>query len=426
MAVPDWIWFVFIFAFGCCVGSFLNVVIYRLPRDQSLIKPPSACPACGTHIRFYDNIPLVSWLLLGAKCRNCKAPISPRYFAIELLTGLVFVGMFFTFFYTDLRAGVGTPLQGGWFIYLASIILLAALIAASAIDMQLWVIPLSICWFATAAGLIISAIGGYILDPAVIRSHALLPNASAKTASLAAGAAAGLAISLSLLATGLIKRSYETDSAASDVAGPAAGEVSSDLGSTPNRDGLKADDTENTPSDQNQPQTAPSSDGVEGYYEPQINHRQEICREILFLLPIIICSLAAYWLTSQNPSVHVWWLNFSQVPAIAGLLGSLWGYFVGCGIVWLARILGTLGFGKEAIGLGDVHLMGAAGTVTGPILVAVAFFMAPFFGLAWAGIRTLFKKTRQIPYGPFLSLGVLTVMILHDRILDYLNAIFYY
>ena len=116
MAVPDWIWFIFIFAFGCCIGSFLNVVIYRLPRDQSLIKPPSACPACGVHIRFYDNIPLISWLLLGAKCRYCKAPISPRYFVIELLTGLVFVGLFFLFFYTDLCAGVGKFLQGGWFV----------------------------------------------------------------------------------------------------------------------------------------------------------------------------------------------------------------------------------------------------------------------------------------------------------------------
>jgi len=122
VAVPDWIWFVFIFAFGCCVGSFLNVVIYRLPRDESLIKPPSACPACGRHIRFYDNIPLVSWLLLRAKCRYCKAPISPRYFVIELLTGLVFVGLFFLYFRTDLRAGIVAFLQGGWLIYFCHLV----------------------------------------------------------------------------------------------------------------------------------------------------------------------------------------------------------------------------------------------------------------------------------------------------------------
>ncbi|GAJ13021.1 unnamed protein product, partial [marine sediment metagenome] len=94
MAVPDWIWLIFIFAFGCCIGSFLNVVIYRVPRDKSLVMPPSACPACDKHIRFYDNIPLLSWLLLGRKCRYCKAPISPRYFVVELLTALVFAGLF--------------------------------------------------------------------------------------------------------------------------------------------------------------------------------------------------------------------------------------------------------------------------------------------------------------------------------------------
>jgi leader peptidase (prepilin peptidase)/N-methyltransferase len=124
--------------------------------------------------------------------------------------------------------------------------------------------------------------------------------------------------------------------------------------------------------------------------------------------------------------VRSWWVNFSQVPAIAGFLGSLWGYFVGCGVVWATRIFGTLGFGKEAMGLGDVHLMGAVGAVIGPVFVVVAFFVAPFFGLAWAGFQMFFKKTRQIPYGPFLSSGVLTVMILHDWIIDYLLFIIYH
>jgi len=70
------------------------------------------------------------------------------------------------------------------------------------------------------------------------------------------------------------------------------------------------------------------------------------------------------------------------------------------------------------MGLGDVHLMGAAGAVIGPVFVVVAFFVAPFFGLVWAGFQLLFRKIRQIPYGPFLSLGVFTVMILHDWILN--------
>ena len=114
--MPDWIWFVFIFAFGCCIGSFLNVVVYRLPRDKSLVRPGSACPACGEHIRFYDNIPLISWLLLGRNCRYCKAPISPRYFVIELLTGLVFLSLFILYFRVDILAGLPPFLEGGWFI----------------------------------------------------------------------------------------------------------------------------------------------------------------------------------------------------------------------------------------------------------------------------------------------------------------------
>ena len=398
MTVPDWIWFVFIFAFGCCIGSFLNVVIYRLPRDKSLIIPPSVCPACGKRIRFYDNIPLVSWLLLGRKCRYCKAPISPRYFVIELLTGLVFVGLFLLYFRTDLRAGTGSFLGGGWFIYLISIVLLAAFIAASAIDLELWVIPVSICWFVTAVGLIGSGVGVYIIDPSVIRGYALLPSASAGTGSLAAGATIGLAISLGLLATGLIKRSYESQIA----------NGKSPIEQSPERErGVKKPEAEATS------------------HESRINHRLEICREIIFLLPIIVCSLTVYWTIRETATIRTWWVNFSQHPVIAGLLGSLFGYFVGCGVVWGTRIFGTLGFGREAMGLGDVHLMGAAGAVIGPVFVVVAFFIAPFFGLAWAGLQMFFKKTRQIPYGPFLSSGVLIVMILHDWIFSYLNIIFY-
>lgn len=385
MSALDWTWFAFIFAFGCCVGSFLNVVIYRLPRDKSLVRPPSACPFCGKPINWYDNIPLVSWIILLAKCRYCKAAISPRYFIIELLTGSAFVGMFFLYFHTDLRSGTGGFLKGGWYIYLISIILLSFLIAVSAIDLELLIIPLVICWFITALGLIGSALGVYIIDPAVIREYSLLPSASAKTASLAVGAAVGLVISLVLLETNLIKRSYDSE----------------------------------------EPFRLPEKQD-ESHEEPDFNHYSEISKEIIFLLPIVICSVAAYLLSQKIPAIRTWWLDFSQKPLIAGFLGSLWGYFTGCGIIWAARILGTLGFRKEAMGLGDVHLMGAAGTIIGPLLVVVAFFIAPFFGLGWAGVRAFFKKSRQIPYGPFLSLGILTVMIFHDRIVDYLNILFYY
>jgi leader peptidase (prepilin peptidase) / N-methyltransferase len=75
------------------LGSFLNVVIHRLPRGESLVHPRSRCPHCGTQIAGYDNIPIVSWLLLRGRCRHCRAPISPRYPAVELITALLFAAV---------------------------------------------------------------------------------------------------------------------------------------------------------------------------------------------------------------------------------------------------------------------------------------------------------------------------------------------
>ena len=77
--------------FGFAVGSFLNVVLYRVPRHQSLVRPPSRCPDCGTQIAARDNIPLLSWILLRGRCRHCHSPISPQYPLVEAATGLVFL-----------------------------------------------------------------------------------------------------------------------------------------------------------------------------------------------------------------------------------------------------------------------------------------------------------------------------------------------
>ena len=78
------------FVIGSCVGSFLNVVIYRFPNNLSIISPRSFCPSCKTQLTWQENIPFVSWLIQGRKCTTCKTPISPRYPLIELFTGLLF------------------------------------------------------------------------------------------------------------------------------------------------------------------------------------------------------------------------------------------------------------------------------------------------------------------------------------------------
>jgi leader peptidase (prepilin peptidase)/N-methyltransferase len=390
----EWILCFWVFALGCCIGSFLNVVIYRLPRELSLVHPGSSCPHCGQAIRFYDNIPLLSWLVLRAKCRRCKGPISPRYFIVELLTGCVFLGLYIVYFHTDVRPSL--HFNQARLVYFIHVALLASCIAASGIDLEHWIIPLSICWFATAVGVVGAAVGGYIIDPRLLQTYAILPVASPGTGALALGAAVGLGIGWLLLRTGLIRRSYESDVVEDQTQG----------GSD------KAEGAVRMPA------------GPGPFDEPQFNHRLEALREVVFLLPILVCSMAAYKLLGLTGPVGRWWNNLLAYPAVAGVLGSAFGYFVGCATVWATRVFGTLGFGKEAMGLGDVHLMGAAGAVLGPIMVVIAFFIAPFFGLGWALFQMFFKKIHQIPYGPFLSCAILTVMIFHDWILDRISLMF--
>ena len=92
MSSLDWVLITWFFIVGACVGSFLNVVVYRLPRGGSLLRPASRCPSCGQSIRPWDNIPVLSWFLLRGRCRDCGAKISWRYPLVEAIIGFWFVG----------------------------------------------------------------------------------------------------------------------------------------------------------------------------------------------------------------------------------------------------------------------------------------------------------------------------------------------
>lgn len=98
--MPEFVGYIFVFVLGAVVGSFLNVVIHRVPLEQSIVFPNSACPKCKNPIKPYDNFPILSWLILGGKCRNCKEKISPRYPAVELLTALAFTLTYFALGFT--------------------------------------------------------------------------------------------------------------------------------------------------------------------------------------------------------------------------------------------------------------------------------------------------------------------------------------
>jgi leader peptidase (prepilin peptidase) / N-methyltransferase len=118
--------------YGTAIGSFLNVVIYRVPAGKSIVRPSSACPSCGHSITARDNIPVFSWLLLRGKCRNCSNPISIRYPLVELLTGAVWVGV-------ALRFGWSWSLPG-------ELVFVTGLIALAFIDLDHLKLPRVIVW----------------------------------------------------------------------------------------------------------------------------------------------------------------------------------------------------------------------------------------------------------------------------------------
>lgn len=148
------------FVFGLIVGSFLNVVIHRLPRGESIVHPGSRCPGCGRALAAWDNVPVLSFLWLRGRCRGCGVAISSRYPAIELLTGLVFAAL-------AVRYGA-TPMTPVWCAFAA------ALIAAAAIDVDHRIIPDSISLGGLAVGLavvpLVMASAGWLYSSALLRS----------------------------------------------------------------------------------------------------------------------------------------------------------------------------------------------------------------------------------------------------------------
>lgn len=133
-----------VFGFGLIIGSFLNVCIYRMPREESVVNPGSHCTACGKAVAWHDNIPLLSWLLLGAKCRYCKEKISPRYIAVEFLCGILWLGLWKVY-------GI-SPMFG------AGVVLLSILLAVTLIDFETGLIPDKLSYPGIVLGLVISTL----------------------------------------------------------------------------------------------------------------------------------------------------------------------------------------------------------------------------------------------------------------------------
>ena len=254
--IPEWIIWVGWCAIGSCVGSFLNVCIYRLPREQSLVRPRSRCPRCEHSIAWYDNIPIVSFLTLGGRCRHCHQPIARRYPLVEGLTGVATVAVLAQF-----GAGI-------WGII--SLVFVWSLIVVSLIDLEFQIIPDEI------------SLGGLVL---------------------------GLLVSV----------------------------------------------------------LVPSIHGADSR-----------------------------------------WLSLGR---------SVMGALVGGGLLYVTGVIGDLIFRKESMGGGDVKLLAMAGSLLGWKLVLLTFFIAPLFALPPGLFMLLTKRSHVIPYGPFLSIGlIVSLFVGHELI----------
>jgi leader peptidase (prepilin peptidase)/N-methyltransferase len=175
---------------GLSIGSFLNVVVYRVPRGGSIVRPASACPGCGSEIRARDNVPVLSWLLLRRRCRDCRTSISARYPLIELLTGITFVLVALVFAPAIAAATTGPEVAAASLQLVAYLALVAVSIALSSIDLELRRLPNPIVLTAFIVGLV-------TLVPAI-----LLAGQPERLVSAGVGGAASFAFYLALALVG--------------------------------------------------------------------------------------------------------------------------------------------------------------------------------------------------------------------------------
>lgn len=266
--------------FGLMLGSFLNVVIFRVPRNcMSIVRPRSRCTRCLQGIAWYDNIPVVSYLLLGGKCRRCGQSISVRYPLVELLTGLMMFACAYQWLvvrwgrgYDEFEATVGL---------VAQMYVVAALIAASFIDLDFRILPHEI----TLSGIVIS----------------------------------------------------------------------------------------------------------------------------------IVAVTAFPWLHRGESVVELLARSGTNAHLAAGA-SAVFGAFIGGGMVYFVRVVGSWVFRKEAMGMGDVWYFAFLGGYLGSLDILIAFVLACFFGAFIGSLMYFITKDRYIPFGPFLSLGVLAMIFFSDQV----------
>jgi leader peptidase (prepilin peptidase)/N-methyltransferase len=442
VALPAAFQLLFFAAVGACVGSLTNVLAYRMPRGLDVVLPASRCPSCRTKLTWRENIPIFGWLLLRGRCRFCSVRVSAEYPVVETIVAGLFA-LFFVLWYLvppdavllGLEIGDIAPLwtRNGlvttWPPFVALLFLLGSLVAMTIIDARTYTIPLVLTWVPAAAAAILHTAHAawFTLDHGPLR--AVTPTETGPAFFLAAdgfrwvttrgwtwtlatpnpsqwgwigaglGGMLGIALSLLLVRLGGIRRSFAdyekweaqaiADAEREDAASPATAESG-----------------------------RPADDNAAHLWIQYPHARREMVIESAFASPIVLGMIAGGALLPRLAPA-------ADAPLwLAVLAGVCLGYLIGGGAVWAVRIFGSLAFNKEAMGMGDVHLMAAVGACCGWIDADLGFFGAAFVGLAYtvAALIVGGRLKRAMPFGPFLAVSTVIVLLGKPWIEDALTA----
>jgi len=354
----------FVFAAGACVGSFINLIAWRLPRGQGIVQPESRCGACGRSLAWFENIPVLSCLILRGRCRTCGTKFGFEHVLVEVGLGALFFATYFLLYAGPWR--FPSTEQSWWWTrngpiatlpaMLAILICWSTLATVSLIDARTFYVPIRMTAAATIAAFVLWRMQALVpsIADAFPRGRWGLDILPVRVCVASVAAMLGLLVSSVLLWRGLIARSFID---------------------------------------------------YEQEFIPAGVVRLEMFKEFLFLVPIIVAFVIGYWL-GNIPIIQA-----RCEAATFGVYGMCsFGFLVGGGIIWFTRIFASLAFGREAMGLGDVHILGVAGATLGWKIATITFFMAPFIALTWLAIsgglnRILGKKNSEIPYGPYLAIA---------------------
>ncbi|MFG0298397.1 MAG: prepilin peptidase [Phycisphaerales bacterium JB047] len=463
--MPNWLIYMlpwltillFVIAVGACIGSLINVLVYRMPRGLDVVVPTSRCPKCDHKLTWRENIPILGWVLLRGKCRFCKAKISPEYPIVEAIVALLFGGIWALWYIVpdDAIFGLGRiapewAANGAGLTWPATVVLLVmvgCLVAMTIIDARTSTIPLVLTWVPAAVAVLLhtghavwfyNKYGNPVMMPGMAGAW-VIPNAARmkwltapgevwtlatgglagwKFIGMGLGGIVGLGLSNLLLKFKLITRSFaDFDAWYEQHQGK----------QSPAPESEQAPNGDSEPNEMHRVAGVDQEAELESGMEDWLMYpyaRREMIKELAFLCPPVLLAFVGSW--AMTLFVTQRYGAWTEVPGTGQMLppvnapiwlvvlgGVLMGYLIAGGVVWAVRIGGSLAFGKEAMGLGDVHMMAAVGACLGWIDPTIAFFLAAFVGVAYAIVAQVFrgKLSRAMPYGPFLAIATMMVVL---------------